>query len=74
VILGAYAGVSASRDELDSGFTFSDGFAGVYGSVLVHKHLRVGLDYSYRRYSFRALPDAAASVFGVSISYARTWK
>jgi hypothetical protein len=74
VIVGAYAGLSASRDELDSGFTFSDGFAGVYGSLQVHKRMRVGVDYSYRRYSFRALPDAAASVFGVSISYGRTWK
>jgi hypothetical protein len=74
LIVGAYAGASASRDELDSGFTFSDTFAGTYGSLQVHKRTRLNADYSYRRYSFRALPDAGASVFGVSISYGRTWK
>jgi hypothetical protein len=74
VLVGAYAGASASRDELDSGFTFSDFFAGVYGSYQVHKHMSLGLNYSYRRYSFRDLPDAGASVFGFSISYFRSWK
>jgi hypothetical protein len=74
VLLGAYAGMTASRDQLDTTFDYENQFVGVFGSYRLSRRFTLGGFYAFRRYQFDPLPAASSSILGASITYARTWK